>query len=72
MNSETREERITDIMSEIVNSLSREGPLSLSSMSKPYCHSEEMSPCLIAFSRLEAEGLIVQHPDGKWRVAEKD
>lgn len=72
MDPETREKRITDIMSEIVNSLSREGPLSLSSMSKPYCYSGEMGPCLIAFSRLEAEGLIVQRPDGKWKVAEKD
>lgn len=69
MDAEMREKRITEIMSEIVDALSREGPLSLSSMSESYRSDGEMAPCLIAFSRLEAEGLIVQRSDGKWEIA---
>lgn len=59
-------------MTEIISTISEEGPLSLESISQAYSSSGEIDLCLIAFSRLEAEGLITQRSNGKWKVIEKD
>ncbi|KXA90675.1 hypothetical protein AKJ61_00080 [candidate division MSBL1 archaeon SCGC-AAA259B11] len=71
VNREERENRITEIMTKMANDLEENGPLSLTEMSKPYREENEMGPCLIAFSRLEAEGLIVQKPNGKWKISQR-
>ncbi|GEM_PF-2480181 len=70
MDPEKRENRIVEIMNEMVSSIQDDGSLTLTEMAEPYRSSGEMGPCLIAFSRLEAEGLIVKQPDGKWRIFE--
>ncbi|KXB05723.1 hypothetical protein AKJ50_00040 [candidate division MSBL1 archaeon SCGC-AAA382A13] len=71
MEPEIREERVTEIMSEMVNTLDEEGALSLATMSEPYIANDETGLCLMAFSRLEAEGLIIQQLDGKWKLSER-
>lgn len=76
MEPESREEKIADIMTEVANKLLADGPLTLESMVAPY-EEGEMGPFLIAFSRLEADGMVVKDTDGKWRwngpaLAEKD
>ncbi len=71
MNYEEREKRIKEIMGEICNRLSEKKSLSLEEMSKPYRKSEEIGLCLMAFSRLEAEGIIAQKLDDTWTISER-
>ncbi len=71
MEGENREKRVLEIMTNMVNKLLEEGPISLTSMSESYRSSNEMGLCLMAFSRLEAEGLIIQRPDGKWKLSRR-
>lgn len=71
MDAEVREERINKIMNELLNSLIQRDPRSLTWMSEQYREENEVGLCMIAFSRLEAEGLIIQRPDGKWEVSEE-
>lgn len=71
MESKTREERVLEIMTNMVNNLLKKGPLSLNAMAEPYRSSNEMGLCLMAFSRLEAEGLIIQRPDDRWKLSRR-
>jgi len=71
MREREREERVLEIMTSMVNKLIEEGPLHLDSMSKSYKESNEMGLCLMAFSRLEAEGIIVQKSSGKWKISKR-
>lgn len=71
MESKTREERVLEIMTNMVNNLLKKGPLSLNAMAEPYHSSNEMGLCLMAFSRLEAEGLIIQRPDDRWKLSRR-
>ncbi len=71
MEGKNREKRVLEMMTNIVNRLLNEGPLSLNSMSNPYRSSNEIGLCLMAFSRLEAEGLIIQRPDDKWKLSRR-
>lgn len=58
-----------EIMSEIVNSLSEDGPRSLKWMAEQYARSKKVGLCQIAFSRLEAEEIIEKRSDGKWELS---
>lgn len=69
MDPKKRERRNTEIMNEMIKNLQENGPLTLTELSKKYRKSKEMGSCLIAFSRLEAEGLIIRKPNGKWKVS---
>lgn len=71
MDKQERENRVLEIMTNMVNKLLEEGPSSLNSMSETYQKSNEMGLCLMAFSRLEAEGIIVQKSDGRWKVSKR-
>lgn len=71
MGKQERENRVLEIMANMVNKLLEEGPSSLNSISKAYQKSNEMGLCLMAFSRLEAEGIIVQKSDGRWKVSKR-
>lgn len=71
MDAEYREKRIAEIMTDILNKLLESGPRSLEWLSDQYRSSDEVGLCLIAFSRLEAEGLIVRDPAGKWKITEE-
>lgn len=71
MENKERENKVLKIMTNMVNKLREEGPSSLNSMSEAYQKSNEMGLCLMAFSRLEAEGIIVQKSDGRWKVSER-
>lgn len=65
----TREKRITEIMTDIVNNLSEKGPHRLREMAEKYRPKNEVGLCQIAFSRLEAEGIIEKRSDGKWELS---
>lgn len=71
MKPEDREKRVTEIMTKIVNNLHKEGPLSLGTIAEPYRTNNEMGLCLMAFSKLEAEDIIVKDSDGKWKFEKK-
>lgn len=69
MDPKKREQRIVEIMGEILNELRDGASLSLDEISEEYRSSEEAGLCHIAFSRLEAEEMIEKDSEGEWLAA---
>lgn len=66
MDVETRERKIAKVMSEIAGRLLHDGPVTLNSLSAPF-EKKEIGLFQIAFSRLEADGMIIKDSDENWR-----